>query len=210
VRRVIAKVEFHFGELFPRVGFIVTNLETDSRTVVRFYHKRGTAAVDQRRQAGGGDDAAELPLIPVQPGALVAERARLQPGEPLAAAGVAEPDRQLVVDEPAAAIGQDGWPIGQARAVLLAALGREPSDQAAFWGDGGTDRRLAGGDGVDGWEERIETGDQEVRAGKVSVKGAISAFWIFRQGENGALRCAKEGCPKTTALWRIKSWRLGV
>src|SRR5262249_10831011 len=29
-RRVVAKVEFHFGELFPRVGFIVTNLETDS------------------------------------------------------------------------------------------------------------------------------------------------------------------------------------
>ncbi len=27
-RRVVAKVEFHVGELFPRVGFIVTNLET--------------------------------------------------------------------------------------------------------------------------------------------------------------------------------------
>jgi hypothetical protein len=34
--RVVAKVECHFGELFPRVGFIVTNLETDSRAVVRF------------------------------------------------------------------------------------------------------------------------------------------------------------------------------
>jgi hypothetical protein len=42
-RRVVAKVEFHCGELFPRVGFIVTNLETDSRAVVRFYNKRGTA-----------------------------------------------------------------------------------------------------------------------------------------------------------------------
>jgi hypothetical protein len=42
-RRVVAKVEFHFGELFPRVGFVVTNLETDSRAVVRFYNKRGTA-----------------------------------------------------------------------------------------------------------------------------------------------------------------------
>ena len=41
-RRVVAKV-FHFGELFPRVGFIVTNLEADSRAVVRFYNKRGTA-----------------------------------------------------------------------------------------------------------------------------------------------------------------------
>ena len=42
-RRVVAKVEFHCGELFPRVGFIVTNLETPSRAVVRFYNKRGTA-----------------------------------------------------------------------------------------------------------------------------------------------------------------------
>jgi hypothetical protein len=42
-RRVVAKAEFNFGELFPRVGFIVTNLETDSRAVVRFYNKRGTA-----------------------------------------------------------------------------------------------------------------------------------------------------------------------
>jgi hypothetical protein len=42
-RRVVAKVEFHFGELFPRIGFIVTNLETDNRAVVRFYNKRGTA-----------------------------------------------------------------------------------------------------------------------------------------------------------------------
>jgi len=42
-RRVVAKVEFHAGELFPRVGFIVTNLEADSRAAVRFYNKRGTA-----------------------------------------------------------------------------------------------------------------------------------------------------------------------
>jgi len=42
-RRVVAKVEFHAGELFPRVGFIVTNLEAPSRSVVRFYNKRGTA-----------------------------------------------------------------------------------------------------------------------------------------------------------------------
>jgi hypothetical protein len=42
-RRVVAKVELHFGELFPRVGFIVTNLTLPSRAVVRFYNKRGTA-----------------------------------------------------------------------------------------------------------------------------------------------------------------------
>jgi len=42
-RRVAAKVEFHFGELFPRVGFIVTSLSLASRAVVRFYNKRATA-----------------------------------------------------------------------------------------------------------------------------------------------------------------------
>jgi len=42
-RRVIAKVEGHRGELFPRVGFIVTNLSWRSKRVVRFYNGRGTA-----------------------------------------------------------------------------------------------------------------------------------------------------------------------
>ncbi len=43
VRRVVAKVEHHQKDLFPRVGFIVTNLTLPSRAVVRFYNKRGTA-----------------------------------------------------------------------------------------------------------------------------------------------------------------------
>ena len=46
-RRVVAKVEFHFGELFPRVGFIVTNLRDG---------QPGGGAVLQ--QAGDGEVAA--------------------------------------------------------------------------------------------------------------------------------------------------------
>ena len=42
-RRVVAKVEWHQGELFPRVGFIVTNLPWRNKRVVRFYNQRGTA-----------------------------------------------------------------------------------------------------------------------------------------------------------------------
>ena len=42
-RRVVAKVEWHQGELFPRVGFIVTNLSGTAPQVVRFYNQRGTA-----------------------------------------------------------------------------------------------------------------------------------------------------------------------
>ena len=42
-RRVVAKVEWHQGELFPRVGFIVTNLSAKPERVVHFYNGRGTA-----------------------------------------------------------------------------------------------------------------------------------------------------------------------
>jgi hypothetical protein len=43
-RRVVAKVEFHFGELFPRVGFIVTNLGTAEQWI-----KEGKQAVKMTR-----------------------------------------------------------------------------------------------------------------------------------------------------------------
>ena len=42
-RRVVAKVEWHAGELFARFGFIVTNLSRQSKNVVKFYNGRGTA-----------------------------------------------------------------------------------------------------------------------------------------------------------------------
>ena len=41
-RRVVAKVEWHPGELIPRVGFIVTNMSRIAENVVGFYNKRGT------------------------------------------------------------------------------------------------------------------------------------------------------------------------
>jgi hypothetical protein len=39
---VITKVEWHPGELIPRVGFIVTNMSRPAERVVAFYNKRGT------------------------------------------------------------------------------------------------------------------------------------------------------------------------
>jgi hypothetical protein len=42
-RRVVAKVEWHEGELFPRVGFIVTNMSASPEGLVDFYNGRGTA-----------------------------------------------------------------------------------------------------------------------------------------------------------------------
>jgi hypothetical protein len=42
-RRVVAKVEWHPGELCPRVGFIVTNLSRSTERVTKFYQGRGKA-----------------------------------------------------------------------------------------------------------------------------------------------------------------------
>ena len=41
-RRVVAKVEWHPGELYPRVGFIVSTLARSAEGVVAFYNQRGT------------------------------------------------------------------------------------------------------------------------------------------------------------------------
>jgi hypothetical protein len=40
---VVAKVEWHPDELYPRVGFIVTNITRPAERVVAFYNQRGTA-----------------------------------------------------------------------------------------------------------------------------------------------------------------------
>ena len=42
-RRVVAKVEWYQGELFPRIGFIVTNLSYPVKGIVNFYNGRATA-----------------------------------------------------------------------------------------------------------------------------------------------------------------------
>jgi len=42
-RRVVAKVEWHPGELFPRVGFVVTNMPMEPDWMFAFYNQRGTA-----------------------------------------------------------------------------------------------------------------------------------------------------------------------
>jgi hypothetical protein len=41
-RRVVAKVEWHPGELYPRVGFMFTNLPRPVERLVAFYNHRGT------------------------------------------------------------------------------------------------------------------------------------------------------------------------
>ncbi len=39
---MVAKVEWHRGQLSPRVGFVVTNLSAKPEGVVHFHNRRGT------------------------------------------------------------------------------------------------------------------------------------------------------------------------
>src|SRR2546422_1095232 len=98
-----------------------------------------------------------MPSLSVERGAAVADCDRLQPGEPVAAFGVAAQDCQLVADEPAAAVGEDGRPAAETRPVLLAAAGREPSNAAALWGHGKADRFAALARGVESATGRRKT-----------------------------------------------------
>jgi hypothetical protein len=79
----------------------------------------------------------------------VAERDRLQLGKPVAAAGAAKEDRQLVANESAAAVSEDGWTIDHAWSVLLVATGERASDTAVVRGDSTKDCRLARADRIE-------------------------------------------------------------
>jgi len=122
------------------------------------------------------------------------------------AAGVAKPDRQLVVDQLAAATGGNRRSIGQARAVLLADGGQEPFDQAALRGEGRKDRRLAGADGVDAGDGRseIRRPGGEGRRGICGMcwKDRISRFWILPPGRQPRLAGAKTAPGGTMELAR--------
>ena len=64
-RRVVAKVEWHPGELYPRVGFIVTNLSRPAERVVASTTSAGRASNGsskaRERSSGRGCHAARSP-----------------------------------------------------------------------------------------------------------------------------------------------------
>ncbi len=144
-RRVVAKVEFHAGELFPRVGFIVTNLETDSRAVVRFYNQRATAeqwiregkqAVTITRLSCHRFRSNEVRLwLSVMAYTLENLWRRLV---------LAHRIGKLVANESAAAVSEYGRAPNQTCPLLLAPAGGEPSDAAAVRGHAAADLGAAG------------------------------------------------------------------
>jgi hypothetical protein len=61
-RRVVAKVEWHPGELYPRVAFIATNMTRLAERVVAFTNQRGTA----ERHIKEGKNAVTWPRCPAR------------------------------------------------------------------------------------------------------------------------------------------------
>lgn len=128
---------------------------------------------DHRSSVNGQDDAALLPLLPLEPGAAGAEPAGLQPGEFVAAADVAQANRELVADELAATTGEDRRAAGKTCALLLATAGGRTSDAAAVRGDAGSDCSAPGTDGID-------------NGGQVRHRNRFTAGW-------GKETCCKNG-----------------
>ena len=133
-RRVVAKVEFHFGELFRRVGFIVTNFQTSNWAVVRFYNQRGTPEqwIKEGKQA--------VALTRLSCHRFRANQVRLwlsvlayNLGNLWRRLALPKGDRQLVANQSAAASGQDRWALDKARPLLLATARGESPDAAAVW-----------------------------------------------------------------------------
>ena len=67
-RHVVAKIERYPGELYPSVGFIVTNLARSAEGIVTFYNRRGTCEQyikkARTRSNGLGCHAAPSPPMP--------------------------------------------------------------------------------------------------------------------------------------------------
>ena len=149
-RRVVAKVEYHAGELFPRVGFIVTNLETPSRAVVRFYNKRGTA----EQWIKEGKQAVKMTRLSCH--RFRSNQVRLalsllayNLGNLWRRLGLPRGIENWSPDQLAATAGEDWRTAGEACALLLAAAGGRTSEPAAVRGDVGSDRATAGTDGIE-------------------------------------------------------------
>ena len=111
--------------------------------------------MDQRGKVSGEDDATELSSVSLKPSATSAELAGLQLGQFVAAADVAQANRELVPDKFAATAGEDRRKAGKTCPLLLALAGGGASDAAAVRGDAGPDRAATDTDGIGGlWSSR--------------------------------------------------------
>jgi hypothetical protein len=187
-RRGVAKVEWHPGELYPRVGFIVTNLSRPAERIVAFYNQRGTC--EQWIKEGKG--AIKWTRLSCRSFAAngrppSAPRARLQPRQLYAHAGDAEGSGAVVADQPAREADQDRcqgrqpWPLchvpdGRGRGVAADVRGNPVVDRPA------AGAACTGMKGIQGRKAQITMG--EVRHGSRQIddsavaRPSYSAFWL--------------------------------
>src|SRR5215813_10972436 len=140
-RRVIAKVEWHPGELYPRVGFIVTNMSRPAERVVAFYNKRGTC--EQWIKEGKGAikwTRLSCRTFAAKRGAAPASCTRLQPRQFPAHAGDAGADQGLVADDLEGQADQDRREGGEPRPLCYLPDGRGRHRTANVPGDFAADR----------------------------------------------------------------------
>lgn len=105
---MIAKVEWHPGELYPRVGFIATNMGRPAERVRRVLQQaQNLRAVDQVRQGRDQVDAAVMPDVRGQHGPPSASCTGLQSWQFPAHAGAARADQGRVAIEPEGEADQD-------------------------------------------------------------------------------------------------------
>ena len=145
-RRVVAKVEWHQGELFPRVGFIVTNLSYPPKGIVRFYNGRGTA----EQWIKEGKYALNWTRLSCHK--FVANQVRLwlfvpdlQPGQLYEKAGVAGGYEALDSDQSSDQADQDGWATGTPRKEAGVSACRGAGNQGNADRDTRTDQPASAG-----------------------------------------------------------------
>ena len=124
-RRIVAKVEWHPGELYPRVGFIVTNLSRPAERVVAFYNQRGKA----EQYIKEGKNAIKWtrlswPQVPRQCRPAPASHPGLQSRQLHADTGFAEGGGTLVSDHTTGKVGEDRCQSGQSWPVRHVPIGR--------------------------------------------------------------------------------------
>ena len=133
-RRVVAKVEWHYGELFPRIGFMVTNLNWHAKSLVRFYNKRGTRrAMDQGRQNRSDVDSAFLPCFSRQWGQTATVCLSLKSWKLFETAGFTKKNKTLDLDHPSREVDQDRGKGHPACPTHYVSTGRGSWTQRAFW-----------------------------------------------------------------------------
>src|SRR6516162_6518192 len=93
------------------------------------------------------------------------ESDRLQPGQPVAAAGAAGKGRELVADQLAAAVGEDRWPVDKARPLLLLTAGGEPPHTTAVHRHAAENHRAAVAGGIGAPQSAADLGNATGRNG---------------------------------------------